>query len=191
MRALEELRVRYARYDDEDLLTLLAVDPQTLTPEARQALADEAARRGGMKGIKERIAAKPVIVLTRRPRGYTKASLGARLGAYVVDRIVGMGPAIVAAFISFFFHLSRPSAAIAFINLLGSMAWAVYYGLLKDSREGGQSIGKGMFGLMVINVDTNEPCGRRESATRAFVGGLVGIVPIIGWLIEPMIALVR
>lgn len=196
MRTLYDFRVRYARYADSELLQLLADDPQTLTPEARQALAEEAARRGGVDGIEARLKVRAAIANTnaeprRKQQVYTKAGLGARLGAYIVDRIIGMGPAIVAAIISFFFKLSPPSAAIAFLNLLGTGVWAVYYGLLKDSRNGGQSIGKAMFGLMVVNVDTNEPCSGGESATRAIVGGLVGVVPIVGWLIEPIVATVR
>jgi uncharacterized RDD family membrane protein YckC len=193
MRTLDEFRVRYARYADEDLLTLLATSPETLTPEARQALAEESARRGGVDGLHARVVLRAAI-LDAEPVSkslYAKASLGPRLGAYVVDRVIGMGPAIIAAIISFLFQLSPPSAAIAFINLLGTMAWAVYYGLTKDARNGGQSIGKGMFGLMVVNVKTNQPCSRGESATRAFIGGLVGIVPLVGWLIEPAVATVR
>jgi uncharacterized RDD family membrane protein YckC len=122
---------------------------------------------------------------------YAKASLGARLGAYVVDRIIGMGPVILAAIISFLFHLAPPRSGIAMLNMLGTGAWALYYGLLKDSRGEGQSIGKKMFGLMVVNVKTNEPCDAGESATRAFIGGLVGVVPLVGWLIEPLVATVR
>lgn len=192
MRTLEWFRIRYAAYEDEDLLKLLALNQQTLTPQARQALAEEAERRGGLEGVQERLAARPVIVLERGPKHlYTKANLGSRLGAYIVDRIVGMGPAIIAAIITFWIRLTPPNETIAMINLLATSAWGVYYGLTKDGREDGQSIGKEMFGLMVVNVKTNRPCRRGESVTRAFIGGLVGIVPLVGWLIEPGVAVWR
>lgn len=192
MRTLEELRARYAAYGDDDLLTLLGTDLQTLTPDARQALAEEVARRGGRGRVELRIARRAAMFPGPvKEYVYTKASLGARLGAYVVDRIIGMGPVILAAMISFLFHIAAPRSGIAMLNMLGTAAWALYYGLLKDSRGEGQSIGKKMFGLMVVNVKTNEPCSRGESATRAFVGGLVGVVPVVGWLIEPLIATVR
>lgn len=194
MRSLYDFRVRYARYADSELLTLLAADPQTLTTEARQALAEESERRGGVPAMEERLAVRAAIGNTEPRRtkpSYAKASLGARLGAYIVDRIIGAGPLIVAAAISFLFHLAKPSSAVAIINMVATGSWAVYYGLLKDSRDGGQSIGKKMFGLMVVNVDTDEPCSGGESATRAVVGGLTTIVPLVGWLIEPAVATIR
>jgi uncharacterized RDD family membrane protein YckC len=198
MRTLEWFRIRYATYDDEDLLKLLAAHQQTLTPEARQALAEEAARRGGQTSLEARIAVRSAIIDAElRPKGlratcvYAKASLGARFGAYVTDRIIGMGPWILAAVSGWIFRVAPPDSAIGILNILGTFAWAVYYGLTKDGRPNGQSIGKRMFGLMVVNVKTNQPCSRGESATRAFIGGLVGIVPLVGWLIEPAIATVR
>jgi uncharacterized RDD family membrane protein YckC len=198
MRTLDEFRVRYARYADEDLLTLLASNPEALTPEARQALAEVSARRGGQTSLKARTAVRAAIIDAElRPKGlhptcvYAKARLGARFGAYVTDRIIGMGPWILAAVFGWIFPVAPPNSAVGFLNILGTFAWAVYYGLTKDGRPNGQSIGKGMFGLMVVNVKTNQPCSRGESATRAFIGGLVGIVPLVGWLIEPAVATVR
>ena len=198
MRTLEWFRIRYASYDDENLLRLLATDPQTLTPESRQALAEESERRGGQPALEARTTVRAAIIDAElRPKGlrptyvYAKASLGARFGAYVIDRIVGMGPWILAAVFGWIFPVAPPDSAIGFLNILGTLAWAAYYGLTKDGRPNGQSIGKKMCGLMVVNIKTNEPCRRGESAMRAFVGGLVGIVPLVGWLVEPAIVLAR
>lgn len=190
MRTLDDFRFRYSRYTDEHLLTLLRTHPIQLSPEARQALDEEAARRGGIGGIEARVPIR-IAASAGKKLVYVKASLGARLGAHIIDRIVGMAPVILAAVFGWIFPVAPPNTAIGVLNLLGTFAWAAYYGLTKDGRPNGQSIGKKMCGLMVVNVQTNEPCTRGESAMRAFIGGLVGIVPVIGWFIEPLVALVR
>ena len=190
MRTLEDFRFRYSRYTDEHLLTLLRTDSVRLSPEARRALDEEAARRGGIGGIEARVPIR-VARSAARKHVYAKASLGARFGAYVIDRIVGMTPVILAAVFGWIFPVAPPNSAVGIINLLGTFAWAAYYGLTKDGRPNGQSIGKKLCGLMVVNIETNEPCSRAESAERAFIGGLVGIVPLVGWLIEPLVVLVR
>src|SRR5690349_4256071 len=89
---LAEHRAKYALTSNEDLWALLQVDPEHLTPEARQALAEEASRRG----ISRHVAPPTTRVAQARPREYIypKAPLGERFLAYLVDSIIGVGPAI-------------------------------------------------------------------------------------------------
>ncbi|HEY2378268.1 MAG TPA: RDD family protein [Gemmatimonadaceae bacterium] len=195
MRTLEDFRLRYASYADQELLNLLECDPETLTSEARQALAEESAHR--RIDTPEGRAAKRVELATavREPAEiiwrYPKARLGARFGASIIDKVIGMGPMIVAGIIALIFKLPRQTETTVLINLFGAIAWSMYYGLTKDGRPNGQSIGKKAVGLMVVNVKTNRPCNTGGSALRCFIGGLVGVVPVAGPLIEPIVVLAR
>jgi uncharacterized RDD family membrane protein YckC len=67
--------------------------------------------------------------------------------------------------------------------------WALYYSFTKDGRPGGQSIGKKTMGLMVVHLQTNQPCTRGQSALRYLVLFLFNLVPYIGWLVEPIVTL--
>jgi len=64
------------------------------------------------------------------------------------------------------------------------------YLFLRDARRG-QSLGKRASRLMVVSVTTGRPCSARDSAFRSLVLVLTGIlIPGVGWLIEPIVALV-
>ena len=43
---------------------------------------------------------------------------------------------------------------------------------------------------MVVNVTTNRPCSWRESATRTLTMVVLPLIPGIGFLIEPIVAVV-
>ena len=179
---LNEYRARYARSSSEDLWQLLQIDPDRLTPEARQALGEETARRG----IDRRVAPVPTVVdVPRRTYIYPKAPLGERFAAYIIDSIIGVGPVITAAIFDFLFHIAQ-NPMNRTINMVATVTWAIYYGATKDARGNGQSIGKKMVGLMVVGTDTNEPCTIGQSTTRAFVRFLFSAIPLVGQLIEPI-----
>ena len=182
---LDEYRARYARSSSDDLWELLQTDPKGLTPEARQALAEETARRG----IDRRGAPAPTVIdAPRRPYIYPKAPLGERFAAYIIDSIIGVGPVITAAIFDFLFRIAQ-NPANRTINMVATVTWAIYYGATKDARGNGQSIGKKMVGLMVVGTDTNEPCTIGQSTGRAFVRLLFGAIPLVGQLIEPIAVL--
>jgi uncharacterized RDD family membrane protein YckC len=182
---LAECRAQYARSSSEDLWALLQIDPERLTPEARQALAEETARRG----LDRRVAPAPTVVL-EPPRRYIypKAPLGERFAAYIVDSIIGIGPVITAAIFDFLFHITQNPVNVT-INMVATVTWAMYYGATKDARGNGQSIGKKMCGLMVVGTETNKPCTIGQSTGRAFVRFLFGVIPLVGQLIEPIAVL--
>ena len=191
MYTVEALRERYARTSDADLLALLAVDPERLTPESRQALAEETRRRG-LEAPPE-WASVPVAATVGRAgigatRRYLKAPFGRRLLAYIIDGIVSVGAVAVAAIV-ISTNLWRDNGFAAFAVIAASVVWTIYYSFTKDGREGGQSIGKEMLNLMVVNTTTNQPCSTGESALRALVLFALNLVPVVGWLIEPIFAL--
>jgi uncharacterized RDD family membrane protein YckC len=183
MFTVDHYRAQYARASSDELQELLTIPAECLTLEARQALGEEAARRS-------LDASTPLVRVVDPPRmgrlTYPKAPLGERFGAYLVDLLITMGPAIMASVLAFVFHLGAQSATTNFINMVATFTWAVYYGSTKDARANGQSIGKKLCGLMVVNVETGAPCGLGQSIGRALVHALLNGIPFIGWLIEPL-----
>ena len=126
---------------------------------------------------------------------YPKASLGRRFVAYLLDAF-------------FTLLLSIPAAGIAWLGVVKMMefdmhsAWGsfivagllaiipVVYSLVKDGMGEGQSWGKGAMNLMVVNLDDRTPCTKANSFVRNFVSGLLGCIPYVGWLIEPIVLMV-
>jgi uncharacterized RDD family membrane protein YckC len=179
MYTLDELRNRYSRYSDQELRSLFAAGPTALESAARQALEEEIARRG--------LRIDPVS-LAMLPR-YAKASIGSRFLAYIIDSVVGPLPALIAiGGVLVMGPRYRPGILdVGFI--VASVCWGVYYSATKDGRSGGQSVGKKMLNLMVVNTATNKPCSKSQSFLRAFVWMLTNAVPLVGWLIEPIAAM--
>lgn len=181
---LDELRAYYGRLADKDLEALVAIDNEHLTPEARQVLGEEVARRqlGSAPALAPRVAVVNGLWV------YPKARLGARLLAYIIDVVIGIFVPIAAAGIGLITSRGR-FTVINVLLLISSIVWAFYYTFTKDAQDNGRSIGKRATGLMVVNITTNKPCSMGESALRALILQLINIVPLVGWLIEPMIAL--
>ena len=192
MYTVDALRERYARSSDADLLALLAVDPERLTPESRQALAEETRRRGleaPPEWASVPVAAPAGGAGVTAARRYLKAPFGTRLLAYIIDGIVSLGAVAVAIATVVFTNLPKDNGFAAFAVIAAAVVWTIYYSFTKDGREGGQSIGKEMLNLMVVNTTTNQPCSTGESALRALVLFALNLVPVVGWLIEPIFAL--
>jgi uncharacterized RDD family membrane protein YckC len=186
----DALRERYARTSDSDLLALMNVGPERLTPESRQTLTEEAMRRGLKLPAGWPLTAAPVgAYAPPGARLYVKANFGARLLAYIIDCIVSIAPVTV---ISIFVGVSgmvNRRMPISVILIVASALWAFWYNFTKDDREGGQSIGKDMMDLMVVHTETNTPCSMGQSAIRAVIWFLVSLIPVVGWLVEPVIAI--
>jgi len=186
----DALRERYARTSDSDLLALMNVGPERLTPESRQSLTEEAMRRGLKLPAGWPLTVAPVGAYAP-PGGrlYVKANFGARLLAYLIDLLVSIAPVtIISIFVAVSGMINR-QIAMSVILIVASALWAIWYSFTKDGREGGQSIGKDMMDLMVVHTETNTPCTMGQSALRALVLGAVNLIPVVGWLIEPVIAI--
>ena len=194
MDTVNDYRARYSRSSDEDLLAIAAIDAERLTPEAQQALAEEVARRGLRPG--GTLAGTPYLAIPPSAplgvvgyRRYAKAHFGRRLVAYLIDGAISAGGFIVAGIVFATGNLGDRNTGVAIAIVVASLLWALYYSFTKDGREAGQSFGKEMLNLMVVNVNTNQPCTMGESALRALVWFALSLIPVVGWLIEPIVAL--
>ena len=133
---------------------------------------------------------------------YRKAPFGIRLLAYFVDGLIAGIPVIV---VSIAIYLTSPIywmgvvgtissdipvLALPFLvlsPLIISGCWALWYEFTKDGRQGGQSVGKRLMGLMVVHLPTNQPCSKGQSALRNLIPFGLTFVPYIGWLVEPTV----
>ncbi|EDP98005.1 RDD family protein [Kordia algicida OT-1] len=127
---------------------------------------------------------------------YMKASAGNRFGAYLLDLLITIGLAIpsiiflVAGFSEMdSYRGSEAAAGVYFILAALLYLIPLVYGFIKDGIGDGQSWGKKAVGLMVIHLPTNKPCDYGQSFTRNIVMTLLGFIPYVGWLIEPIMVL--
>jgi uncharacterized RDD family membrane protein YckC/RNA polymerase subunit RPABC4/transcription elongation factor Spt4 len=130
---------------------------------------------------------------------YPKAPLGSRFGAYLLDGLFGFLLSIPSIFLiiggisSATNYYSGRDAGLGLI-ILGILfsALPIIYGCIKDGLGEGQSWGKKIVGLMVINLDNNTPCTMGKSFLRALISGLIVAVPYLNLLtmwIEPIMVL--
>jgi uncharacterized RDD family membrane protein YckC len=133
---------------------------------------------------------------------YPKAPLGKRILAYLVDSVIAFLPMIILS-LPFVSQISNAmtggfyfdSPLMIPIVIIG-LVWSLIYFLLRDSFGNGQSWGKKMMGLMVVNLVDNSSCSKGKSAIRNVIGWLIALVlswiPVINslsGLIEPIVAI--
>lgn len=129
------------------------------------------------------------------PYSLAKASIGLRFIASLIDSIV-MSALAIPAIILYSLGMAElgkydyeNKAAIFFILALVLYIFPTTYSLIKDGLYKGQSVGKKVVGLRVINLSNNSPCSISVSCLRNIIGGIIGVIPIVGWLIEPIMVL--
>jgi uncharacterized RDD family membrane protein YckC len=133
---------------------------------------------------------------------YPKGDLGNRFGASILDGLVFwalMIPSIVFVVIGFSVRQSSYYGALSGSNdsegvvffILAGLCFLIplIYAFIKDGFGEGQSVGKKACNLMVVNLDTHEPCDKGKSAMRHFISFLIGLVPYVGWIVEPIMVL--
>lgn len=127
---------------------------------------------------------------------YPKASLGNRFLATLLDGLISIGLSIP-AILFFVAGLDRNkfngysndgSPGLLFIAFFFCLI-PLGYNLIKDGLGQGQSWGKKVLNIMVVNLDNNTPCDIGKSFLRNFISILIAIVPFIGWLIDPIMVL--
>ena len=183
MQTVDAFRVQYSRSSDAELAQLAAAGSENLRPEAWQALNEELQRRRGYGSY-----GTPDLT-TRR---YVKAPIGSRFLGYLIDLFVAAAPAIAGAGYAFTrVNRGRPMDSMTITFLGAAVLWGLYYSFAKDGFEGGQSFGKKTVDLMVVNVITHRPCSLGESFVRGIIQTLLGLIPVVGWLIEPIAILVN
>jgi uncharacterized RDD family membrane protein YckC len=193
MPSADEFRSRYARADDAELQELLSAGAGQLMPEAWAALTAESDRRGLSAAIQQDAddASMPLGEVHVRANRvtYPRAPLGARAIAYLLDMLICSVPVFLAAVPFWIGVASGLSSFVTALPVLAAVIWGIYYGLNKDGRRGGQSIGKAKVGLMVVSIESNRPCSAGESAVRAITLAIANVIPFVGWLIEPITVL--
>jgi len=130
---------------------------------------------------------------------YPKAPLGKRVIAYIVDSLIAGLPMLIALIL-----IVSDQAYIDPLSLLTegnpfyyvAIVWLLIYMLLRDSFGSGQSWGKKIQGLMVVNLADNEPCSKGKSVLRngiaLLIGFIIGLIPVINTLagiVDPIIAM--
>lgn len=116
---------------------------------------------------------------------YAKAPFGARLVAWIIDSWLLPGilisPLIAGAVLE-----DKGLLFLSFFTVL----LTIWYNFSKDGWGEGQSLGKKLVGLMVVNLDTGLPCSKGSSALRAvmwfipYVSSLVLLVDFVLALID-------
>lgn len=145
---------------------------------------------------------------------YSKAGLGKRFIAFLVDTVVAsLGlfiffPVFIVRIVSMagsrtfeygyysnfrFNHNYFPAnfpvgffLGVGFFLLLGA-AWAITYHLIKDGFGQGQSLGKRFAGLMVVQLDNDQPCNFGSSFLRNVAHLFLNVIPGIGFFVEPLV----
>lgn len=128
-----------------------------------------------------------------------KADLGNRFVALLLDGLICVGlsiPAIV------FYTIGMASVSTSYYgttdysNSIPSFFLAFFayfipliYAFVKDGMGEGQSWGKKAMKLKVINIADSSNCSKGTSSLRNLIGSFLGCIPIIGWLIEPIMVL--
>ena len=133
-----------------------------------------------------------------------QASVGNRVIAFLLDQLVTFIISIPALAVFLFMMIETGLFPKVFNNnvrstdtifllyfILGSVFLLppLCYSLFKDGMKGGQSYGKRWMGIRVISLGNGAPCNYLQSALRQFVSGLISLIPVFGWLIEPLMVL--
>lgn len=87
--------------------------------------------------------------------------------------------------------LFKDPNSILWATLIGLVLTVVgfWYLFAKDGLGRGQSWGKRAMDLMVVDIKTNKPCTKSKSLARNLIMTGLGLIPYIGWLIEPVAVL--
>ncbi|MCK0202709.1 RDD family protein [Ornithobacterium rhinotracheale] len=120
---------------------------------------------------------------------YPKADLLNRFFANLIDGFLGL--IILIPFFPMCIAMIKDNKVEPFFVIMGlfSILGLCAFALLKD---GGKlsSPGKSAMGLIVINIKTNQYCSFSDSFARNLISSLVGLIPFIGFLVEPIMVLV-
>lgn len=126
--------------------------------------------------------------------GYAKADMGNRFLAALLDGLIVLAlaiPGCIFFFLAFMAAYGREDSLTILFGLLGLLLilLPIAYQLLKDGFGQGQSYGKRALKLVVIDLETNKPINKSKSLVRNIVSCLLGLVPIVGNFIEPIMVL--
>ena len=192
METTDTLRARYERASDDDLRAILDAGTTQMTPDARAILMMEVRRRRMLGDVNPLDKLAWPAEVPEVPR-YAKVRFRRRLGARLLDSFVPalpmLGFGLLAGVGAIIGGAGGILTVLGFLGVFCTIIWGMYYAFTKDGRERGQSIGKKRLNLMVVNVTTNKPCTKGESALRELDLFFLQMIPIVGWLVEPIFML--
>jgi uncharacterized RDD family membrane protein YckC len=98
------------------------------------------------------------------------ASRATRLLGQLLDALIAIGPFFVAMFMM---EVAEDAAVYAGVAALLFGAWYYFFA---DSLPGGQSWGKLLLGIAVVDEDGQTPCSARQSFARNFAQPILGVL---------------
>lgn len=104
------------------------------------------------------------------PSGPVLASLSDRFFAQIIDTLIAFIPLAIASPIIII------SETGGFLAIVAAIALGVAYVLFADGLRCGQSFGKRLLGISVINADTGHACSFGESFLRNL------LLTVLGWI---------
>ncbi len=126
---------------------------------------------------------------------YPKADLGARFLARLLDAVF-FGLLCIPALLCLLLAQNKENDNYSGTNsgeyyLLAILLYfiPIGYDFAKDGLGRGQSWGKRICSLMVVNLNDNLSCNKGQSFIRNLISGLFLIIPFVGWLVEPVMVL--
>jgi uncharacterized RDD family membrane protein YckC len=96
------------------------------------------------------------------------APRSARLIGQVLDGLVAVAPLLVILVIQSLGEVTAGLFAIAWV------AWVIFYFLLADGLPGGQSLGKRILNIRVVDAGSGEPCTFWQSFVRNLLLSVLG-----------------
>jgi uncharacterized RDD family membrane protein YckC len=168
------LEENYSNMDDEQLIE--AKLKGGLTEIAEKLLNNEIKSRGiGVAQVEEYVRTDPT---NSRPADFPQwitygimASTGSRYIAQLVDQIVAVGLAFIMSYIVTMFGFEGLGLALVIISYIG-------YFLFNDAMPNGQSIGKKLLSIKVVNKLDGKDCTLVES----FLRNITTIIPFVAVL---------
>ena len=177
MDAMEaQLRETYASWDTEELMQHSARGG--LSETAERVLAEELARRE---------VSPATIEATRTHLAKASAQseeLRLRLAPVLIRLVAGaidhIGVLVAITAVNFGVFVTTPKAVADFIGWVSILLWIAYI-FFKDGFDG-QSIGKRILRIRVVDKQSGEPCTLPKSFLRGLVGllGLIDLVFVFG-----------
>jgi uncharacterized RDD family membrane protein YckC len=127
--------------------------------------------------VKAYTVAEEVISMSEYPRtlpptrSYSKAPVLLRTGAAIIDMSIAGVPWFIITPLSGVspYRLPLQFGLLQGLIIAIALLWTFYYVWFRDCLGAGQSIGKQCTGLMVVGIQSNQPCNTMQSFLRNFL----------------------
>jgi uncharacterized RDD family membrane protein YckC len=173
MDAMEaQLRETYAARETEDLIELSLQGGLTAT--AQRVLREELERRAVAPSAIAAEEVRQATVASRKLEVQSHlATVLSRVIAAVIDQV---GSLFILAGFNFIVYVTTPKGVSDLIGWISILGWLAYI-FFKDGFNG-QSIGKRLLRIRVVDKEEGTPC----TLPKSFLRGLVGMLGLIDWV---------